>query len=233
MTIHDTFAGAQYTSEIAGIVERVGMELRLGDDFEVYSDIIAAHRPEQPIGEPFDPEHTEINGKNGFWLTGWNRDGELVHTQAIRRLRLGGTLADYLSSQFRKYPPPGMEIDFSRSRYRPGPGARRISGTACYHGEAWIKPGDATFRGTGIIGPLARFTMASALLRWSPDFIFGFISEGLAYRGLVEREGYMHTDPGALAWKLPEGETLHGFMCWMSREDMDHMMEMSVERLVA
>ncbi len=233
MTIHDTFAGAQYTSDIAGIVERTGMELRLGDDFGVYSDIVAAHRPEQPLGEPFDPGVTEINGKNGFWLTGWNRRGDLVHTQAMRRLRLGGTLADYLSAQFRKFPPPGLEVDFSRSRYRPGPGARRISGTACYHGEAWIRPGDDSFRGTGIIGPLARFAMASALLRWSPDYIFGFISEGLAFRGLVEREGYMHTDPGALKWKLSDGEVLHGYLCWMAREDMDHMMDLSVERLVA
>ncbi len=233
MTIHDTFAGAQYTARIANLANDMGMKLQVGDDFEEYADLVRSYRPEQPLGEPFDPEKQRISRQNGFWVTGWNARGEMVHTQAIRRLRLGGTLADYLSAHFRQFPPSGVALDKSRSVYTPGPGAQRITGITCYHGEAWLKGGNAGFRGTGIAGILARFAMTSAVLRWSPDFIFCFVPEGLAYRGLIEREGYMHAEPGALCWRLQDGGQLRGFMGWMGRDDLTHLMKISPEVLLA
>ena len=233
MTIHDTFAGAQFATSIANMAGEMGMSLQVGDDFQHYADLVAEFRGDQPLGEPFDLVKQELTHENAFWITGWDKQGRLVHTQAIRRLQIENSLAEYMSANFRDFPPSGADLDKSASRYTPGPGARGIRGVVCYHGEAWLRAGKPGFRGTGLAGALARFALASAVLRWSPDYVFCFVPEGLAYRGLVEREGYMHTDPGALMWQLRDGRQLHGFMGWMGREDLSHMMIQPTAALVA
>lgn len=225
MSKYDTFTGAQFATEIVSLAQAKGMTLEVGTDFGDFADIVAKHRPEQPLGDTFDPTKQGVNHENGFWVTGWTDDGTLVHTQAMRCYELPSNLADFLSDGFRKFPPSGVPLDLKNSRYLPGPGAKGIRGLTCYHGEGWLKGGDNTFRGTGINGALTRFGLASAALRWSPDYVFGFMSEGHAYRGLVEREGYMHTDPGAMFWHLSNSpEILRGFMVWMGRADIEHIM---------
>ncbi|SEW04648.1 hypothetical protein SAMN05444851_1067 [Aliiroseovarius sediminilitoris] len=227
MTIHDTFAGAQYVTAILDMASEHGLVIEMGSDFDLYESHINTHRAHQPIGAPFDPKRHEMNEHNGFWIVGWNEQGTLVHTQAMRRFNLGGlTLSDYLGQNFRDFPPVGLDLDMERSCYQPGPGARRISGKTCYHGELWVK-GDDRYRGTGLPGLLARFALATCVLRWSPDHIFGFMPERHAFRGLAEREGYMHTDPSALAW-YPKGSNapLKGFMTYMSRDDLSHLISL-------
>lgn len=234
MTIHDTFEGAQYVTTIADMASAHGVTLRVDDDFHEFSRLVAEHRKGHPLGAPFDPEKQGVSSKNGFWIAGWNRDGELVHTQAMRRYHVPVSLADFLSRHFRDFPPAGVDLDLAKSRYTPGPGARRISGACVYHGEGWISGGETGFRGTGLFGALAKFAMATAMLRWSPDFVFGFMGQGHAYRGLMEREGYMHSEPGALFWRLAEtGEDIHGLMAWMAREDLEYMMELPRHLLAA
>jgi len=232
MTIHDTFAGAQFATSIADLADNMGMKLQVGDDFQHYADMIRELRTDQPLGDPFNLEKQELTHENAFWISGWDKAGDLVHTQAIRRLQIKNSLADFMQKSFRQFPPSGCDLDMGRSTYTPGPGARGIRGVVCYHGEAWLRSGKGGFRGTGIAGALARFAMTTAVLRWSPDYIFCFVPEGLAYRGLVEREGYMHTDPGALAWQLRDGPQLRGFMGWMGREDLTHMMGIPTETLL-
>ncbi len=233
MSIHDTFSEAQFTTGIANIALAKGMALQLGSDFSTYANIIAQHRPEQPLGAPFDATKQDVNHENGFWVTGWDADGTLVHTQAMRRFDLASNLADFLQDGFRDFPPSGLALDLKKSRYLPGPGAKRIRGSACYHGEAWLKGGENSYRGSGIAGALARFSMASAALRWSPDYLFGFMPERHAFRGLVEREGYMHSDPGALFWHMLDSpEILRGYMVWMGRDDLTHMMATPPETLI-
>lgn len=234
MTIHDTFEGAQYVTTIADMASAHGVTLRVDDDFHEFGRLVAEHRKGHPLGAPFDPEKQGVSSKNGFWIAGWNRDGELVHTQAMRRYHVPVSLADFLSRHFRDFPPAGVDLDLAKSRYTPGPGARRISGACVYHGEGWISGGETGFRGTGLFGALAKFAMATAMLRWSPDFVFGFMGQGHAYRGLMEREGYMHSEPGALFWRLAEtGEDIHGLMAWMAREDLEYMMELPRHLLAA
>jgi len=234
MTIHDSFAGAQFVTEITDMALAKGITLHIGTDFTQYARIIAQYRKGQPLGAPFDPTKQNVHQNNGFWITGWNDAGQLVHTQAMRRFALKNTLSEYLEERFRDFPPAGVDPDLKTSRYVPGPGARRIRGITCYHGEAWLMGGENGYRGTGIAGALARFALASCMLRWSPDHVFGFMPETHAFRGLVEREGYMHTDPGAVFWH-PTGQAgvLRGHMVWMAREDLAHMMAMPLRTLVA
>ena len=122
MTIHDTFAGAQFATSIADLADNMGMTLQVGDDFQHYADMIRDLRPDQPLGDPFNLEKQELTHENAFWITGWDRQGNLVHTQAIRRLQIRNSLAETLQKGFREFPPSGFDLDMARSSYTPGPG---------------------------------------------------------------------------------------------------------------
>lgn len=233
MTIYDTFTGAQYVSAILDLAQTKDLVLEIGSDFEVYAEAIRTHRPEQPLGQPFDPEFHKLGEQNAFWILGWTREGDLVHTQAMRLLDLQGlTLSDYMAHNYRAFPPATPDLDMNRSFFRPGPGANRITGQVFYHGELWVKR-DPRFRGTGLPGALARFAMATCALRWSPDHIFGFMPEGLAYRGLLAREGYMHSDPGAITWHVKgKNAPMRCFMPYMSHEDLSFILRLPTSEIL-
>jgi GT2 family glycosyltransferase len=41
--------------------------------------------------------------------------------------------------------------------------------------------------------------LLTAMQRWNPDYIFGFMARTVAFKGFAERMGYMHNEPGAVA----------------------------------
>ncbi len=231
MSIHSTFEGAGFTADALNIAQDNGISLRIGTCFSEYADIVSMGRPHQPVGRPFDFRHNDFDPTNGFWIVGRNEKGELVHSQALRLVNLEGKpLSSYLSDRFVDFPPPGIDLDYKKSRYNPGPSARRISGTVGYHGDFWLS---SDYRGTGMCNILARFALASGLLRWSPDYVIGFMINPIALKGLAEREGYMHSEPGALFWHLANSDkVIETFMVWMAREDINHLQTIPLQGFV-
>ena len=230
MSIHSTFEGAQFVSQAADITKENGISLRLGTCFVEYSELISTYRPEQPVGQPFDPRKNNFQPESGFWIVGWDEKDALVHKQAVRVLGLAGlSLAEYMARRYTDFLPAGLDLDMEKSRYNPGPAAWRIRGKACYHGDFWLS-GD--YRGTGVSSILARFALASALLRWSPDFVIGFMARPVAFKGLAEREGYMHSEPGCMyLHHMQDDKVLEGFMVWMGREDISHLLTIPLQGL--
>lgn len=233
MTIQDVFDGARYLTQTINTLTAHQLELTVGDDFEEYARIVAAGRPQQPLGPPFDPAKTFLPKARGIWVVGHNPKGKLVHTQAMRLLDLcDQTLARYLSSRFVEFPPGGVGVDMEGSWFRPGPGAQQITGRAVYHGEMWLAD-DSAYRGRGLIDVLARFAFLTSMLHWQPDHVFGFILRPVARRGLAEREGYMHSDPYCLSWKI-EGRNapMDCNMVWMALNDLRHVMHVPLDERV-
>ena len=96
----------------------------------------------------------------------------------------------------------------------------------CYHGDFWLRE---DYRSSGMSNILARFALASALLRWSPDYVIGFMPRPIAFKGLAEREGYMHCEPGTLYWRRAGTEKdFEAFMVWMGREDLNFLLTIPV-----
>lgn len=109
-----------------------------------------------------------------------------------------------------------------------------MTGRVVYHGEMWIKDTDGKYRGKGLIDILARFAFLSASLNWSPDYMFGFMPRGIARRGLAEREGYMHSDPFALSWKLEgRNQPIVGNLVWMALDDIRYVIHVHLEEASA
>ena len=235
MSYQSKFAGAQFVSTIANIVRSKGITLHVGTNFAEYAEIVATDRSHQPLGDPFNHELHDMGPGKGFWIVGHNEMGKLVHTQAVRLLDMQNqTLAEYLTANFRAFPPSGIELDMDASNYSPGPAAHRINGKVCYHGDVWLAGGEDGYRGTGISSVLARYALASALMTWSPDYMFAFMPQPFAFKGLAEREGYMHTEPGALEWHFAQtDDVMKGYMIYMDRYDLDWILDIPVQELVA
>ncbi|WP_339768109.1 hypothetical protein [uncultured Pseudosulfitobacter sp.] len=231
MSIHDIFEGSRLLTETVELLAQRQLYLTVGDDFNHYKALISQYRPNQPVSLPFDPAQSDLSGGQGFWSVGRNPQGKIVQTQAVRLIDLQGqTLADYMERNFRAYPPSGVPIDLDDSWYRSGPGARRMSGLVCYHGEMWINPEEGNYRGRGIVDILARFAFLSSQLHWQPDYVFGFMPRAIARRGLAEREGYMHVDPLCLSWKITgQNKPVEGNMVYMGHEDIQHIIQVPLE----
>lgn len=232
MSIHNTFEGAQFVAQASSIAKENGISVQIGTCFSEYKDLVSTYRGHQPVSQPFDCEKSNLDTENGFWIVGWNENGELIHTQAMRLIDLCGmTLSCYLTGQYSDFPPAGIDLDFAKSHYNPGPSARRIKGKVCYHGDLWLS---SDYRGTGLVNILARLALASCHLRWAPEYIIGFMIRNISFRGLAEREGYMHSEPGALFWHLADSEKFYeAFMVWMACEDIRHLLTIPLNGLVS
>lgn len=226
MLIHSMSHGERFVSSTASALERQGIGITLGYDFDEYRSRLNVARPGHMVGAPFDPKLHDLNEKNAFWMIGQNRRGEIMHTQTLRLLDIGhGTVGDYFSKGFSDFPPPGVQIDMKRSSYRVGPGANRMTGQVAYHGEFWIGGEPGEYRGSGLSSILSRLGFWEALQRWDLDHIVAFMAQAVAFKGLVERAGWMHTDPSVLRWFLEGKDTpIEGFMAYLHREDVHFLL---------
>ncbi len=231
MGIQDVFEGSRMLTETNDLLAQRQLYVTVGDDFREYRNLVTKYRPKQPVSLPFDPDTSDLTNERGFWAVGRNPTGKIVQTQAVRLVDLkGGTLAQHMDANFRDYPPSGVPIDLADSWYSSGPGARRITGRVCYHGEMWINPDEGNYRGRGIVDILARFAFLSSMLQWNPDYVFGFMPRTIARRGLAEREGYMHVDPYCLSWKISgQNKPVEGNMVYMGYEDMQHIIHVPLD----
>jgi len=227
--------GERFVSKSAETLNRLGISLTVGYDFEEYIELLKEARPDHIIGAPFDPNIYEMDATNALWMVGRNERGKIMHTQALRMMDMGKlSVGDYFLNNFRDFPPSGVDLDLARSRYRAGPGAFRMHGRVAYHGEFWIGGEPGEYRGSGISCVLGRFGFWEALQHWDPDHIVAFMVKAVAYKGLAERTGWMHTEPGALNWYLRGNDSpVEGFMAYMDREDLHYVLEVSLsEKLV-
>jgi len=227
MTIQFSANAAPFIATSRDILVAQGIKLTIGSDFDEYSEIVAQERPMQKLGAPFDPSTHELRESTAFWMIGRNEDGELIHTQAAKRIQLGARpLSSYLLRQFRAFPPPLKGVDLRRSRFRATPGTHKIEGTAAYHGEFWVAPERGKYRGVGLAPVLGRTGMLEMMQRWDPDWIYGFILNVVAFKGFAARIGYLHLEPSALKWVVEGRDApIDTFLAYNSREDLEYLLD--------
>jgi len=215
---------SRYVSGIDHFAAEAGLTLEVCKDFVAFREIRNAMGDRSPMSPIFDPSVTDIGPGNGFWLKGTDASGRVVHLQATRQSNLEGlSLADHLFELRRLYRLPGldMEADVDRGSLR-APALRDISGQVCYHGEIWL---DESLRGRGLSAILPRLLLALVLMKWSPDYVFGFVPTKLAYRGLQAQYGYMHVQPGGILGRPASlDRPINKWLAWLSRQDLMHLM---------
>ena len=234
MSIQFPKDAAPFIATSRNILRSSGITITIGSDFEAYKKIIESERQVQKLGPPFDPKNHALNASNGFWLIGRNEDGELIHTQAAKKVTLHGkTLAEHLRTHFKFFPPPLPEVDVQKSRFRATPGAHKINGNVVYHGEVWMAPEKGRYRGVGLSTVLARSGLLEVMRRWSPDYMYGFMLRSVAFKGFAERMGYMHNEPGCLFWHLTGRDVpIEAFLTYLTKEDAQYLLDIPVEDIV-
>ncbi|MGB3244044.1 MAG: hypothetical protein WBB25_05895 [Sulfitobacter sp.] len=235
MAIHGLRAEDKFKAASAEILDRFGVSLSTGTDFEEYRDYVAEARPDHRIGDPFDETKHDMAAGKACWVIGRDHTGAVIHLQALRLLpTMGMPLAEYFRKSFHEFSPSELDIDFGRSRYRPGPGARRIRGRVVYSGETWIGGTPGQFRGTGISSVLGRFALLTAVRELSADYVVGFMAQPVAYKGFCLRMGFMHAEPLALRWHIKGVRAaLEGVMVYMSDEDIRFILDLPTSELEA
>ena len=219
----DCVSKIEFVRRSVRIASSLGMYLQIGSDFNAFCRMATKHGNQKLIDPIFDPRQSDIGPKNGFWVIGCDRNGELVHTQAIRLIELGtSSFGEYLSSNLATFRPNGLAVDTEKSDWRLSPNAAAISGSVSYHGGLWVKGGQDGFRGGCLTAVLTRFMLAICLLKWRPDFLIGFQAPHTMCRGLAAREGYMRTEQRTILWRQSNLDVLlEDWLVWMSQEEAE------------
>lgn len=137
----------------------------------MFANLVRSGRPDHKIGQFFSPDRTRP--ESDFWTVAHNPAGHVVAAQAFRLVNLATNLADFLGSSLRVFAPSDLEVDFSKSRYMAGSGAKRILGKACFCDEFWINEKLDPFLAAGTPVLLAKIGLPETAIRLNPDFVFG------------------------------------------------------------
>ena len=238
MAIQGLSAEDRFEASSLDVLNRNGVRLKTGYDFDEYRTYVAQGRPGHIVGDPFNNYRHRLGRGNACWIVGRDEDGSVMHTQAMRLLPTGlSSVADYFRVNFRGFSPSGPDIDFERSRYRAGPGAKRLVGRVAYSGEFWLGGAPGQYRGSGMSSMLGRYTLLTALKEFDADYVVAFMIRPVAYKGFCLRMGFMHVEPLALRWYIRnEPEPVEAVMTYMSRDDIRFMLDLpasDIESLAA
>ncbi|MEM1351222.1 MAG: hypothetical protein AAGF27_02705 [Pseudomonadota bacterium] len=233
MAIQGLSAEDRFEASSLSVLNRHGIRLETGYDFERYRQLVAEGRPDHTVGDPFNNEKHILGRGSAAYIVGRNEVGQVMHTQAMRVLPTGNnSVADYFRVNFRGFSPSGPDIDFERSRYRAGPGAKQIRGRIVYSGEVWLGGAPGEYRGSGLSSLLGRYTLFTALKEFDVDYVVGFMIRPVAYKGFCLRMGFMHVEPLALRWYIRnEPDPVEAVMVYMSREDIQFMLDLPANEL--
>ena len=230
MDLDLNFQTIRYLGDLYNALAEKGMAISLGNDFKHYVDLRSVQKFRNPTYPMFDPSRSFANETNGFWIIANDRDGQTVHTQAVRFIDLA---SHDLSTHINSHPQIYLAHDMDRSQFADPKfeGARAlhtITGTVCYHGDFWLTDTPA-YRGAHYAPFLGRLAFAVAGVIWNPDFMFGIMDSVLANKGVSYRYGYCHCEPAA--W-FQDGLRFNKAVVWASREDIAWLRQQSLQNTV-
>jgi hypothetical protein len=220
---------------ISGIIrglEVLGMRVEVGDDFSVYRSYRSFCTGRSELSPVFDTTRSFIDESNGFWICGFDRDDELVHTQAARLLDLPGiSLGKHLDMHRHKYIVPDTTPDPDLTFFSGPEALKSVTGSVGYHGDFWLPArGLGGPRSQGATGFLSRLLFEILHQAWRPDFVFAFVPKQLAAKGAQLRYGYSHCEPGK--WIGPDQQvTNEEYLVSMSASDIQNVVGSKVQPL--
>ena len=215
-----------YVAEATTTLKELGLTVRWGNDFEVFKRIISRHNERYAPAPGFNPEFYDEGVLDGIWLVAYRETGELVHTQASRRVSVLPGMREHLRTEANSYEPAYLKFDLGNLEVNLSPGASKIEGDAIYHGEAWLKGGPDGIRGGPALFIFSRMMIAKALSLWKVEHVFGLITPFTGIKGLPQRYGYMKCEQGAITFL--DRTTLPNdlWLVWMTTEEARSQMRL-------
>jgi len=191
---------APFLLESDKAARRIGVSLRIRYDFD---ELLSVNQQQAksgkwyPLLDSFNPERTELNPENGFWVSGENEDGEVVVTWAARIFNWQGTtFADEARS-----------VWYGRNAGQPcvvtAEAAKLITGVVACAGASWVRP---DFRGRHLSHLIPRVGKAYACSRWPLDWAVGYIGRSNVDKGLANSYGQRNLSYSVFYPGSPHGE---------------------------
>jgi hypothetical protein len=166
---------------------QTGIRLRLRVDFH---ELVYVNKERTLRGDwfrlvdMFNPEYCDLSAENSYWISGEDKNGEVVLTQAGRIFYWPGTtLEDEARLMFYGGHDRGQQCVVT------APAAKSITGVVFCAGSHWIRP---DFRGIHFSQLLGRLGRAYALARWPVDSAIALITPALVEKGVATGYGYRH-----------------------------------------
>lgn len=202
-------------------LKKAGIRIEIGDDFAKYRAYRGKQPDRGPIYPMFDVASSYIDHTNGFWICGFQADGDLIHTQAVRLLDMSGiSLGTHLDNHRHKYITPDSTPDPDQTFYSGPEALQSITGKVCYQGEFWLRAqGLGGPRSQGATSLLSRILLEVAVAAWNPSFVFALVPQRLAAKGAHLRYCYNHCEPGR--WVGPDQQvTEEDYLIWMEAKEL-------------
>jgi len=199
---------------ILNIIEHNGLVLKTGRNLNTFRDLVEA-QPERHAVAMFHATCSDECVEDVFWLTGFNNQGELVHTQAIKLFDISKMLLKvFLHHQVWNIFPPGYSPDYTERAFYLSDEAQKMQGRVVYHGEIWLKD---PYRGGELSLLLSRLMLIWCVTLWRPDYILGFQLPLTALKGLGARASYMRMEQRSLVMSNPRTNAyFEAWLVWMS-----------------
>ncbi|WP_085905869.1 hypothetical protein [Kiloniella majae] len=203
-------------SAIKEQLEGYGIGIETSEDFEEFQSVCAGADRRHSISEPFSPEYFDILPKEGVWMRGYDHNGKTIHTSALRINDLGDvTLAEYWLKQLKR-------LHGGQPAKTSCPGAKKITGKVVYQGDVWLHK---DHRGNDLGGLFFKLGLVTALLKWDPDYVYGFVAEKLIFKGFAARGGYVHCEPAGSHWSQTPNVDPKDWLVWMGKDDVHYLAE--------
>ncbi len=222
MRLSSKYALHRFLGEVENLVEAEELSISVSSDFTEYRKVRSLQEDRQQLAPMFDAKMGFIPSNTGFCIYCRNKEGEIVHTQAIRMHDLGeDSLYSHIQEARLLYVPPEVhdrddyEIQMCNS-------AKSMTGRVSYHGDAWIHPKHRMSKLNLVLG---RYGLVAAKLFWGANSYFAFMSNENVIRGLHTRAGFFHSTPSV--WKHGEAILCRYWLVSLGSEDIDSMIEIS------
>lgn len=175
-------------------------------------------QPDRPATSlVFDPGRGVFS--DSFAVLGHDRDGTLMHTQAVGFRDPEISLKRYIQSSFLDYRPSDYPLHALRCRMDLPEAFAFMQGSFAYQGELWMRPGRGGRQGLGLARKLTNFAMMHALERWDYDVIWAVVSEKKIRARFPQRAGYLHNNGPAFTWSAGE-QSLEEYVVWALAEEV-------------
>lgn len=191
---------ARFVLEGDKAVRERGIDLRLRHDFD---ELIYFNKEQSTLGawyplvDMFNPERSELNPENAFWMSGESEDGEIVVTWGARIFNFTGTS---LKEQARA-------MWYGRDLGQPctvtAEAASLISGICICGGASWVRPDHRRQHLSRIV---PRIGKAYACARWPIDWSFCYVTKKHVEGGLAASYGQKNLSYSVRYSDSPLGE---------------------------
>ena len=208
-----------YVIEATRALLKQGFTIKWGQDFHRFNRILSQSNERPASASGFNPDFYQCEKLDGIWLAAYRKPGELIHTQACRRVTILPNMDQHLKTAANVYETETFKFDLDNLEINLSPEASRIKGEAIYHGEAWLKGGPDGVRGGSSLFIFSRMMMAKVFSLWRANYIYGLIPPYIGIKGLAQRYGYTRCEQGAVTFLDQTSFPNDLWFVWMTAEE--------------